>query len=541
MTSIKSTLLAFAVLATLIPSLGLGALSFWRYQVLIGENVTHELRALAGDASSELTAWYRERVAEVRALSAANTLSEGLAADLTTRSGAIRIGTRELELYLRSTQAKLEPILELTVSDSSGRTLASSAANPGALPLPTSWPDATVAEGVITEQPHWDSARSAPVLTVVVPILSPRNELLGALSAVLDLRKVRPRLAVLVRGSPADLLVLSQDGRALVSVRADAVARTTLDAAAIARLSVGVGEPVTLTGPDDVEFLAVADAPRALPLLVVAERDRTEVYSAWVKLVQFFALLVLGLALIVAAIAYAMGRSITRPLNELTAAAERIAGNDLTVKLDTARPGEIGRLTRVFNLMVDRLRKSRAEVAIASEALQKQNALLEALAVTDGLTGVFNRQKLNDVLTEHFLRFCRNHRAFAVLMVDIDHFKAINDTHGHAAGDDVLAHIAVILKQTVRAIDTVARYGGEEFVLVLPDTLVAAGAEVAERIRAAVESQHVTNDGVIAVTVSVGVTESRDEDLSPEGLLARVDQALYAAKRAGRNTVRQLV
>jgi diguanylate cyclase (GGDEF)-like protein len=191
--------------------------------------------------------------------------------------------------------------------------------------------------------------------------------------------------------------------------------------------------------------------------------------------------------------------------------------------------------------MVDRLRKSRAEVAIASEALQKQNALLEALAVTDGLTGVFNRQKLNDVLTEHFLRFCRNHRAFAVLMVDIDHFKAINDTHGHAAGDDVLVHIAVILKQTVRAIDTVARYGGEEFVLVLPDTLVAAGAEVAERIRAAVESQHVTNDGVIAVTVSVGVTESRDEDLSPEGLLARVDQALYAAKRAGRNTVRQLV
>jgi methyl-accepting chemotaxis protein len=181
---------------------------------------------------------------------------------------------------------------------------------------------------VITEQPHWDSARSAPVLTVVVPILSPRNELLGALSAVLDLRKVRPRLAVLVRGSPADLLVLSQDGRALVSVRADAVARTTLDAAAIS--------------PAERRRRRAGDAhrtrrrripcrrrrPRALPLLVVAERDRTEVYSAWVKLVQFFALLVLGLALIVAAIAYAMGRSITRPLNELTAAAERIAGND---------------------------------------------------------------------------------------------------------------------------------------------------------------------------------------------------------------------
>jgi len=241
---------------------------------------------------------------------------------------------------------------------------------------------------------------------------------------------------------------------------------------------------------------------------------------------------------VVGAIAYGVGRAIVRPLQALTDAADRVARDDLTVNLAPGAAGEVGHLTRVFNLMVERLRASRAQIAVASEALQKQNALLEALAVTDGLTGVYNRQKLNDVLNEYFLRFCRNHRAFAVLMVDIDHFKAINDTHGHAAGDNVLAHIAAILRQSVRAIDQVARYGGEEFVAVLPETTTEAGLEIAERVRAAVERHHLTNDEVIAVTVSIGVSDSRDEDLSPDDVVERADQALYAAKRAGRNAVR---
>jgi diguanylate cyclase (GGDEF)-like protein len=240
---------------------------------------------------------------------------------------------------------------------------------------------------------------------------------------------------------------------------------------------------------------------------------------------------------VVGAIAYGVGRAIVRPLQGLTDAADRVARDDLTVNLAPGAAGEVGQLTRVFNLMVERLRASRAEIAVASEALQKQNALLEALAVTDGLTGVYNRQKFNDVVNEYFLRFCRNHRAFAVLMVDIDHFKAINDTHGTRSATTCRA-LATILRQSVRAIDHVARYGGEEFVAMLPETTTAAGVEVAERVRAAVERDHLTNEEVIAVTVSIGVSHSRDEDLTPDDVVERADQALYAAKRAGRNTVR---
>ena len=95
-----------------------------------------------------------------------------------------------------------------------------------------------------------------------------------------------------------------------------------------------------------------------------------------------------------------------------------------------------------------------------------------------------------------------------------------------------------ILRQSVRAIDQVARYGGEEFVAVLPETTTDAGLEVAERVRAAVERHHLANDEVIAVTVSIGVSQSRDEDLSPDDVVERADQALYSAKHAGRNTVR---
>ena len=118
MKSIKSKILTFAVLATLIPSAGLGVLSFWRYQVVISDNVNHELRVMASDASGEMTAWLRERVSEVRALSTAYTVIDGLTAGQGRRSGTVRVGARELELYLRSVQGKLDPICLLYTSPS---------------------------------------------------------------------------------------------------------------------------------------------------------------------------------------------------------------------------------------------------------------------------------------------------------------------------------------------------------------------------------------------------------------------------------------
>ena len=139
-----------------------------------------------------------------------------------------------------------------------------------------------------------------------------------------------------------------------------------------------------------------------------------------------------------------------------------------------------------------------------------------------------------------FARFRRNHRLFAVLMLDIDNFKVFNDTYGHLAGDEILVNVAAILERSVRSVDYVARYGGEEFVVVLVETTADAAAEVAERIRAVVETPRPGADGQpLAVTVSVGVTDSWENDGRPEEVLARADSALYEAKNAGRNRVQR--
>jgi diguanylate cyclase (GGDEF)-like protein len=210
------------------------------------------------------------------------------------------------------------------------------------------------------------------------------------------------------------------------------------------------------------------------------------------------------------------------------------------VRLRDEPPGEIGDLTRVFNMMTDRLRRGRADVVAAREALEAQNELLEKLAVTDGLTGLYNRKKFDDILADRFARFQRSGRPFAVLMLDLDHFKQVNDGYGHAAGDQVLADAGAILKQSIRSVDYAARYGGEEFALVLVDTSLDAAMDVAERIRAVFESRRsAASDERVGVTVSVGVAWSRHEDAAPEQLLARADEALYGAKRGGRNRVQR--
>jgi len=169
-------------------------------------------------------------------------------------------------------------------------------------------------------------------------------------------------------------------------------------------------------------------------------------------------------------------------------------------------------------------------------------AELRRLATTDFLTGAFNRRRFFQKARQEFLRHQRYGHHFAVLLMDMDHFKKINDTHGHPVGDTVLKTFVDTCHNIFRVTDIFGRTGGEEFSAVLPETDAANAVRVAERLRDRVANTRVdvgTDSSPIRFTVSIGLTDLKEEDVTLDAMIRRADKALYAAKRAGRNRVMQ--
>ena len=175
-----------------------------------------------------------------------------------------------------------------------------------------------------------------------------------------------------------------------------------------------------------------------------------------------------------------------------------------------------------------------------TERLRERLHATMEMAITDGLTGLHNRRYLERHLAGLVEQATARRKPLSVLMLDIDHFKAVNDTYGHDAGDDVLREFARRMRRTVRGIDLVCRLGGEEFVVVMPDTDAPIAAVVGERIRERISGQPFLIEGgeqSIEVTVSIGLARRLDGGDTPEAMLRRADDALYRAKREGRNRV----
>jgi len=537
--SIKKKILLFAILATLIPSTGLGLLSFWQNEAMIANSVTNQMRSLAVDSSRELERWFEVRVDELRTLSVSDAIINGLSQQTSPKADSADQNLQVLPRYLRLVQEKLSPLLQLIVLDASGQAVANSGTTPPSLTLPAPWPQTAATNGIIIDAPRWNETYDTTTLTLAVPVLSLGNEIIGALVAIVDLGTVLPSLIYTTTLSSGNVVLLDLAGKPLLGTNNLNATYMPLETEVLQRLRAQEGEPITFEGHYQQTVLGLVVSPQSLPIIVVVEKARADIYQAWVAFRNLFLTLMTLLTLLVALVAWRMGRSIVAPLERLTGAADHIAAGDLTIQLPVARRDELGRLTEVFNQMTDNLRRSRDEFEAASLTLQQQNKLLETLSITDSLTGLYNRKKLDDILADQLARFKRNQRSFAVLLLDIDHFKRLNDTYGHLAGDQVLESVARTFSSSIRNIDFAARYGGEEFVIVLPETALSAAREMAERIREQVRSaSYQFNDQSIAVTLSIGVANSRSEDETAEAVLARADRMLYEAKHAGRNRVR---
>ena len=208
-----------------------------------------------------------------------------------------------------------------------------------------------------------------------------------------------------------------------------------------------------------------------------------------------------------------------------------IRGLDLGVNDFIMRPVERNELLARVRTQVRRQR-------YAVELRQSMTNTL-ALAVTDELTGLYNRRYFDRHLSLMLDKAREQERDMALMLIDMDYFKEVNDTHGHDVGDAVLKEFAQRLKRNIRGVDLACRFGGEEFVVLMPDTDFRQAQGVAERVRMSIAERGFDADGVsgLAVTVSVGVALNEGVDDTPDALLKRADIALYRAKREGRNRV----
>jgi two-component system, cell cycle response regulator len=186
-----------------------------------------------------------------------------------------------------------------------------------------------------------------------------------------------------------------------------------------------------------------------------------------------------------------------------------------------------------------RVRATQAELRERNQQLEAMIHRVEALAVTDPLTGLFNRRKFSDVLRREFAVTKRYRNELSCLMIDIDHFKLINDRHGHDFGDGVLKDVATTLMHNLREVDLACRYGGEEFAVLLPHTPKENALVVADRITRCVRELKLNYDGTsVPVSVSVGIASTKDITTNEaEELVRSADVALYEAKRLGRDRI----
>ncbi|BAM91520.1 diguanylate cyclase [Bradyrhizobium oligotrophicum S58] len=349
-------------------------------------------------------------------------------------------------------------------------------------------------------------------------------------------------------GADTRLAIIGKDGTVLVGAQRDTVKYSGEQLAGILKNRDGTfietaGDEKMLTafhvGTGHREY-------QGLNWIVTASQPASVALAAAMRSAEIILGIGAAVALIGVSLALLMARRIAAPIRAVTQEADRIGR--LSGPSMLARQGgsaEVVQLTRALRSLLRRIglaeeRTKEAELRATENALQFQDDLtrLQRLADQDFLTGLMNRRAFV-AAADDAMQYCRRYqRGLGTLMIDIDHFKKINDTHGHAVGDQAIKAVADIINGSIRTTDKAARFGGEEFVVLLREIDEPTAMLLAERIRRNIEVATIENGAsCVPATVSIGLSLLEENDRDIQDMIERADQGLYAAKTTGRNRV----
>jgi len=538
--SVRRKILVFSLLATLIPSVTIGWLFYVYANRFLADKVANQLQDITVQNAREFDLWLKERLYEVRVFSSSYEVSENL--DTITRAGSPpgkTLALHRLNDYLKSVRGKFGDYEELVVVNTKTQTIATSANRVGTLSFPSDWQTRAKADTPIMGQAYRDPDLKKMVMLIAVPIRAQDRRLLGLLAVKLNFHTVEGILDRSTLAATGASYLIAPDGSVI------ATSRHTSSEVIDPRPLFDTGHQ-SETAPVAIEYrntegkpvIGVLSRLSQVDWGVVAQSGKEEVYAQTIRIRGLTAAIGFWLLLAIGCAAYILGLTIVRPLNRLTDGAAKVASGDLGVTLPVIGGGEVGYLTEAFNEMVRRLRQDQEQLATVNKALTERNQELQTLSITDSLTGLYNRKHFMDVLVSEVARAARGHHPFCVAMIDVDHFKAYNDTLGHQGGDSLLKAIGEILRESLRTMDYASRYGGDEFIVLLPEVSIDEAVEVAQRIRERVTATRFSDGPQPAsATVSIGLATFPDHGETSETIIAGADGALYHAKRSGRDRV----
>jgi diguanylate cyclase (GGDEF)-like protein len=440
---------------------------------------------------------------------------------------------QKISTYLTLIRNQFTYYRRLLVLDREGQIIAASDTSDQHRPvtLPDNWKSQIARSRFFTGDAYFIEEDPSPMIVIGVPLfLGKDSTQLGFFIMEVRLQGLLPLLKasrpITDKGMSSEtIILLKKDGRYILSTASPENHKETTNASVrILDLFKNPQRLHDFVDDRSVRVVGLAISFDDLPWGLLIAENYEDVFAGLTQARNQIILIIFFLTVIIGGTATIIASQIIIPLKSLTNGVSRVAGGDLDVSVNIHRNDELGIVTRMFNQMVCRLKKNQAT--------------LVQLATTDSLTELANRKQIMADLSTNFEHYRRYASEFSILMIDIDYFKTVNDSHGHLIGDAVLVQLARILKKTLRIVDSAGRYGGEEFLVILGKTGIDEGLQTAERIRQAVE-QHVftCEDVSLHITISIGLTGAIAEDKNGVSLIGRADKALYEAKAAGRNRI----